>query len=57
MTILTRYPCCSITNVQVVGIPLSPAFDIEMLDEHGKCTLKYYPGSVNLLFPPKSLEL
>ncbi|XP_075501667.1 F-box protein At4g00755-like [Primulina tabacum] len=51
-----QYYIC-ITNVQVVGIPLSPAFDIEVLDENQKCTLRHYPGSVNLLLPPKSLEL
>ncbi|XP_073064334.1 F-box protein At4g00755-like isoform X2 [Primulina eburnea] len=50
-----QYYIC-INNVQVVGIPLSPAFDVEMLDEHQKCTLKYYPESVDLLLPPKSLE-
>ncbi|KAI3458192.1 hypothetical protein Pfo_014855 [Paulownia fortunei] len=32
-----------ITHVQVVGRPLSPAFDVEMIDERGKCTLKYIP--------------
>ncbi|KAL7146379.1 hypothetical protein ABFS83_06G037000 [Erythranthe nasuta] len=35
-----------INHVQVVGSPLSPAFDVEMIDERGKCTLKYHPGSI-----------
>ncbi|XP_060203532.1 F-box protein At4g00755-like [Lycium barbarum] len=32
-----------ISQVQVVGRPLLPAFDVEILDEAGKCSLKYHP--------------
>ncbi|KAH6835883.1 hypothetical protein C2S53_017027 [Perilla frutescens var. hirtella] len=32
-----------INHVQVIGRPLSPAFDVEMIDERGKCILKYNP--------------
>ncbi|CAN4080767.1 unnamed protein product [Withania somnifera] len=35
------YICVS--HVQVVGRPLLPSFDVEMLDEAGKCSLKYCP--------------
>lgn len=35
------YICVS--HVQVVGRPLSPAFDVDILDSSGNCTLKYYP--------------
>ncbi|KAK4344373.1 hypothetical protein RND71_037467 [Anisodus tanguticus] len=35
------YICVS--HVQVVGRPLLPAFDVEILDEAGKCSLKYCP--------------
>lgn len=33
----------SVSNVQVVGRSLSPAFDVEILDPSGNCILKYYP--------------
>nr|GMC98490.1 F-box protein At4g00755-like [Ipomoea batatas]GMD02227.1 F-box protein At4g00755-like [Ipomoea batatas] len=32
-----------VAHVQVVGRPLLPAFDAEILDQSGKCILKYYP--------------
>lgn len=35
--------CHSINHVQVIGRPLSPVFDVEMIDEGGKCILKYNP--------------
>ncbi|KAL3373643.1 hypothetical protein AABB24_005564 [Solanum stoloniferum] len=35
------YICVS--HVQVVGRPLLSAFDVEILDESGKCSLKYCP--------------
>ncbi|PHT87194.1 hypothetical protein T459_09300 [Capsicum annuum] len=35
------YICVS--HVQVVGRPLLPTFDVEILDEAGKCNLKYCP--------------
>lgn len=38
--------CHSINHVQVVGRPLSPAFDVEMIDERGECTLKYDPERI-----------
>lgn len=34
-----------ITHVQVTGVPLSPAFDVDMIDDQGNCTLKYNPGN------------
>lgn len=39
-----------------MGRPLSPTFDVEMLDDSsGKCTLKYYPEAEhNSLCPSKS---
>ncbi|KAA8539884.1 hypothetical protein F0562_026576 [Nyssa sinensis] len=45
-----------ISHVQVVGRPLSPSFDAEILDRSGKCTLKYYPQSEYCLSPPRSPE-
>lgn len=35
--------CNSINHVQVIGRPLSPVFDVELIDG-GKCTLKYNPA-------------
>ncbi|TKY45121.1 F-box protein [Spatholobus suberectus] len=32
-----------ISHVQVLGRPLSPAFDVKICDPSGKCTLKYRP--------------
>ncbi|KAK3039267.1 hypothetical protein RJ639_027971 [Escallonia herrerae] len=32
-----------ISHVQVVGRPLLPAFDVELLDPSGRCALKYNP--------------
>nr|XP_033511650.1 F-box protein At4g00755-like isoform X2 [Nicotiana tomentosiformis] len=37
-----QYYIC-VSHVQVVGRPLLPAFDVEILDESGKWNLKYYP--------------
>ncbi|XP_009763905.1 F-box protein At4g00755-like [Nicotiana sylvestris] len=37
-----QYYIC-VSHVQVVGRPLLPAFDVSILDESGKWTLKYYP--------------
>ncbi|KAL2540128.1 F-box protein [Abeliophyllum distichum] len=42
-----------IAHVQAVGIPLSPAFDIKMVDQSGKCTLVYYPEAAHCLSPAK----
>ncbi|XP_042033175.1 F-box protein At4g00755-like isoform X2 [Salvia splendens] len=36
------YTC--IDHVQAIGLPLSPAFDVEMIGDTGKCTLKYNPS-------------
>ncbi|XP_056158677.1 F-box protein At4g00755-like isoform X2 [Syzygium oleosum] len=33
-----------ITHVHVLGRPLSPAFDVDVVDLSGRYTLKYYPG-------------
>ncbi|KAF8379427.1 hypothetical protein HHK36_028862 [Tetracentron sinense] len=32
-----------VAHVQVMGRPLVPSFDVEMIDLSGKCMLKYYP--------------
>ncbi|GFP87666.1 F-box protein at4g00755 [Phtheirospermum japonicum] len=40
-----QYYIC-INHVQVVGRTLSPAFDVEKIDEQGKCTLKYNPERI-----------
>ncbi|KAG8390294.1 hypothetical protein BUALT_Bualt01G0068600 [Buddleja alternifolia] len=45
-----------IANVQAVGRALSPAFDVEMLNEPGKYKLNYYPESAHRLLSAKSLE-
>nr|XP_043631505.1 F-box protein At4g00755-like [Erigeron canadensis] len=39
-----KYYIC-VSHVQVVGRPLSPAFDVDIIDPSGKCTLKYYPNA------------
>lgn len=39
-----KYYIC-VSHVQVVGRPLSPAFDVDIIDPSGKCTLKYYPDA------------
>ncbi|XP_056158831.1 F-box protein At4g00755-like isoform X1 [Syzygium oleosum] len=33
-----------VAHVQVLGRPLSPAFDVDIVDLSGRCTLKHYPG-------------
>nr|ANU06261.1 CfbP [Primula vulgaris] len=38
-----------ITHVQVVGKPLSPGFEVEIIDSSGRCKLDYYYG-VNYRF-------
>lgn len=45
-----------IAHVQVVGRPLSPTFDVEILDSSGKCNLKYYPEASYCWSPTKSGE-
>ncbi|KAK9291392.1 hypothetical protein L1049_019339 [Liquidambar formosana] len=37
-----------VAHVQAVGRSLLPAFDVELLDSLGKCTLKYYPEARKL---------
>ncbi|KAI3432094.1 uncharacterized protein J3R85_007477 [Psidium guajava] len=32
-----------VVHVQVLGRPLSPGFDVDVVDLSGRCTLKYYP--------------
>ncbi|KAK3008623.1 hypothetical protein RJ639_013810 [Escallonia herrerae] len=54
-----EYPClacCSISHVQVVGRPLLPAFDVEVLDPSGRCALKYNPKAGYCGSPTKSDE-
>lgn len=48
--------CGSIAHVQVVGRPLSPTFDVEILDSSGKCNLKYCPEASYCWSPTKSGE-
>ncbi|KAI7731938.1 hypothetical protein M8C21_008950 [Ambrosia artemisiifolia] len=48
-----KYYIC-VCHVQVVGRPLSPAFDVDIMDPTGKCTLKYYPDAENCCSPVKS---
>ncbi|XP_031094816.1 F-box protein At4g00755-like [Ipomoea triloba] len=43
-----------VAHVQVVGRPLLPAFDAEILDQSGKCILKYYPEEKHPGSPSKS---
>ncbi|KAK6135304.1 hypothetical protein DH2020_030946 [Rehmannia glutinosa] len=50
-----QYYIC-ITNVQAIGRTLSPAFDVEMIDEWGKCTLKYDPERMCDPSPAEILE-
>ncbi|KAF7852379.1 hypothetical protein BT93_L0927 [Corymbia citriodora subsp. variegata] len=33
-----------VAHVQVLGRPLSPAFDVDIIDLSGRCMLKHYPG-------------
>lgn len=46
------YVCVS--HVQVVGRPLSPGFDVEIIDGSGSCTLKYNPVAEHPWSPTKS---
>ncbi|KAK9078064.1 hypothetical protein SSX86_002121 [Deinandra increscens subsp. villosa] len=48
-----KYYIC-VSHVQVVGRPLSPAFDVNIIDPSGKCTLKYYPDAECCYSPIKS---
>lgn len=45
-----------ITHVQVLGTPLSQAFDVEMLNQQGNFSLKFFPESISCSSPAKSLE-
>ncbi|KAL8543909.1 hypothetical protein ACS0TY_004457 [Phlomoides rotata] len=38
------YMC--INHVQGIGRPLSPVFDVDMMNEGGKCMLKFYPERI-----------
>lgn len=42
--------------MQVVGRPLSPAFDADIMDPSGKCTLKYYSDADYCCSPIKNCE-
>ncbi|KAI3808833.1 hypothetical protein L1987_24795 [Smallanthus sonchifolius] len=48
-----KYYIC-VSHVQVVGRPLSPAFDVDIVDPSGKCTLEYYPDAEYCCSPIKS---
>ncbi|KAI3793041.1 hypothetical protein L1987_35653 [Smallanthus sonchifolius] len=48
-----KYYIC-VCHVQVVGRPLSPAYDVDIIDPKGKCTLKYYPDAEHCCSPIKS---
>ncbi|KAJ9539671.1 hypothetical protein OSB04_026177 [Centaurea solstitialis] len=45
-----------VSHVQVVGRPLSPAFDVDIIDSSGLCSLKYYSHAEYCCSPPKSPE-
>lgn len=45
-----------VTHVQVIGRPLSPAFDVGVIDDQGKCTLKYTPENIFYLSTPELVE-
>ncbi|KAH7537979.1 hypothetical protein FEM48_Zijuj03G0150600 [Ziziphus jujuba var. spinosa] len=40
--VLKPFAYGGISHVQVVGKPLSPGFEVEMVDHSGNCTLRYY---------------
>ncbi|KAD5961268.1 hypothetical protein E3N88_12741 [Mikania micrantha] len=48
-----KYYIC-VSHVQVVGRPLSPAFDVDIIEPSGKCTLKYYLNAEYCCSPLKS---
>ncbi|KAJ4954149.1 hypothetical protein NE237_030981 [Protea cynaroides] len=48
------YICVS--HVEVVGRPLSPTFENEILGKSGKCILKYYPNIDRSMSPARSSE-
>lgn len=50
-----KYYIC-VSHVEVVGRPLSPYFDADIIDPSGKCTLKYYPDTDYCCAPVKSEE-
>lgn len=50
-----KYYIC-VSHVQVVGRPLSPAFDVDIIDSSGLCSLKYYSNGEYCCSPPKSPE-
>ncbi|XP_023754765.1 F-box protein At4g00755 isoform X1 [Lactuca sativa] len=50
-----KYYIC-VSHVQVVGRPLSPAFDADIMDPSGKCTLKYYSDADYCCSPIKNCE-
>lgn len=50
-----KYYIC-VSHVQVVGRPLSPAFDVDIIDPSGKCTLKHYADADSCCSPTKTCE-
>ncbi|XP_076935641.1 F-box protein At4g00755-like [Bidens hawaiensis] len=48
-----KYYIC-VCHVRAVGRPLSPAFDVDITDPSGKCTLKHYPDAEYCCSPTKS---
>lgn len=45
---------CSVCYVRVLGRPLFPAFDMEILEPNGKFLLKYYPENLNCVLQNSS---
>ncbi|KVI10120.1 F-box domain, cyclin-like protein [Cynara cardunculus var. scolymus] len=45
-----------VSHVQVMGRPLSPAFDVDIIDSSGLCSLKYYSHAEYCCSPPDSPE-
>ncbi|XP_024976276.1 F-box protein At4g00755 [Cynara cardunculus var. scolymus] len=50
-----KYYIC-VSHVQVMGRPLSPAFDVDIIDSSGLCSLKYYSHAEYCCSPPDSPE-
>lgn len=48
--------CCSICHVRVVGRPLYPAFDMEILEPSEKILLRYYPEFLSSITQDSSLN-
>ncbi|KAK1262614.1 F-box protein [Acorus gramineus] len=45
-----------VCHVQVIGRPLSPAFEVDFLRHLGSCVLKYFPGARDYASPKEGVE-